>query len=131
MKFTLPVKGGGETSSLFCVKKGCKIIVFYDEKVEANIKKWPAGILAKFIWIAEVIEKVGPTELGMPHIKTIGKGLLEIRVKAKDGSGRALFCMVKGKVIIILNGFIKKTQKTPSRELALAQKRMAEVKKNE
>lgn len=105
-------------------------IVFYDAKVEANIKKWPAEILAKFIWVAEVVEKVGPVELGMPHIKRLGKGLLEIRVKAKDGIGRALFCIVKGKIIIILNGFIKKTQKTPSRELALAQKRMAEVKKN-
>ena len=105
-------------------------IVFYDEKVEAEIKKWPGGMLAKFIWVSEVIEAVGPKELGMPHVKTLGKGLLEIRIKAKNGIGRALFCMVRGNVIIILNGFIKKTQKTPSRELVLAKKRMAEVKKN-
>lgn len=105
-------------------------IVFYDEKVETSIKKWPIKVLAKFIWVSELIEKFGPTELGMPHIKVLGKGLLEIRVKAKDGAGRALFCTVRGKVIVILNGFIKKTQKTPSRELALASKRMVEVKKN-
>jgi len=105
-------------------------LVFYNEKIEDSIQKWPAGVRAKFIWVAEIIEKVGPADLGMPHIKTLGKGLLEIRVKARDGNGRALFCMIKGKTIIILNGFIKKTQKTPSRELVLAQKRMAEVKKN-
>ena len=105
-------------------------IVFYDKKVESEIKKWPGGMLAKFIWVSDVIEAVGPKELGMPHVKTLGKGLLEIRIKAKDGIGRALFCMVRGKVIIILNGFNKKTQKTPSRELALAKERMAEVKKN-
>jgi len=105
-------------------------IEFYDKKVEDNIKEWPEGILAKFIWVFNAIEKFGPTDIGMPHVKTLGKGLFEIRVKAKEGSGRAIFCTIKGKVIIILNGFIKKTQKTPQSEMALAKKRMAEVKKN-
>ena len=106
-------------------------IEFYDEKVKANIKEWPAGILAKFIWVSDAIEKVGPADIGMPHIRALGQGLFEIRVKAREGIGRAIFCTVKGKVVIILNGFIKKTQKTPPGEIALAKKRMAEVKKNE
>ena len=67
-----------------------------------------------------MIETFGPAEVGMPHIKPMGQGLFEIRVKACEGIGRALYCAVKGKVVIILNGFIKKTQKTPANEIALA-----------
>ena len=40
-------------------------------------------MLAKFIWVSEIIEAVGPKELGMPHVKTLGKRLLKIRIKAK------------------------------------------------
>jgi len=105
-------------------------IEFYDKKVEKNIKEWPEGILAKFIWIIEVIEKFGPAEIGMPHIRPMSQGLFEIRVKAREGIGRAFFCTVKGKTIIILNDFIKKTQKTPTSEIELARKRMKEVKNN-
>jgi phage-related protein len=59
----------------------------------------------------------------MPHIKTLGQGLFEIRVKAVEGIGRAFFCTIKGKNIIILHEFIKKTQKTPQKEMDLAKKR--------
>ena len=104
-------------------------IEFYDKNVEANIKEWPKGLLAKFIWVSDVIEKFGPADAGMPHVKAMGQGLFELRVKAKEGIGRAMFCLAKGKVVIVLNGFIKKTQKTPSSEIVLARKRMAEVKK--
>jgi len=105
-------------------------IEFYDKKVENNIKEWPEGILAKFVWIADIIEDSGPTDVGMPHIKALGQGLFEIRSKGKEGIGRALFCTIKGRVVIVLNSFIKKTQKTPPSEMALAKKRMLEVKKN-
>ncbi|MFA5306763.1 MAG: type II toxin-antitoxin system RelE/ParE family toxin [Candidatus Babeliales bacterium] len=104
-------------------------IEFYDKKVEASIKDWPEGILAKFVWISAVIEEAGPADVGMPHIKALGQGLFEIRVKGKEGIGRALFCTIRGRVVVVLNSFIKKTQKTPPSELALAKKRMAEVKK--
>ena len=105
-------------------------IEFFDEKVEKSIKEWPESLLAKFTWISEIIETFGPAEIGMPHVKAMGKGLFEIRVKASAGIGRALICTVRGKVVVILNGFVKKTQKTPLGELALAKKRMAEVRKN-
>lgn len=103
-------------------------IEFYSQKVEDGINEWPKGLQAKFAWVSEAIEAVGPAELGMPHVSPLGHGLFEIRVKAKEGIGRAIFCTVKGKVVIVLNEFIKKTQKTPPSEIALAKKRMAEVK---
>ena len=103
-------------------------IEFYDNKVMDSIQNWPVHIKAKFVHIVELIEKVGPKEVGMPHIKALGQGLFEIRVKSDEGIARALFGMIKGQVIIILCGFIKKTQKTPTREMDLARERMKEVK---
>lgn len=103
-------------------------IEFYSKKVENSIKEWPEGMLAKFTWVSDAIEKFGPEDVGMPHVKPLGQGLFEIRIKAKEGIGRAIFCTIKGKVVIVLNDFIKKTQKTPPSEIALAKKRMAEVK---
>lgn len=106
-------------------------VEFYDNNVKKSIKEWPKKMQAKFIWVLDVIEKFGPADVGMPHVKAMGQGLFEIRIKANEGIGRAIFCTIKGKVVIILNGFIKKTQKTPAREIELARKRMEEVKKND
>ncbi|MFK7864675.1 MAG: type II toxin-antitoxin system RelE/ParE family toxin [Pseudohongiellaceae bacterium] len=44
-----------------------------------------------------------------------------------EGIGRSLFCTVKGKEIVILTSFIKKTQKTPQKEIDKARKRMSEL----
>lgn len=107
-------------------------IEFYNIKVMKNIlEEWPVGIRAKFSQIAKLIKEFGLESVGMPHIKSLGQGLFEIRVKAVEGIGRALFCIVKGKVIVILNGFIKKTEKAPQKEIDLAKKRMKEVTDNE
>ncbi|MGL5939991.1 MAG: type II toxin-antitoxin system RelE/ParE family toxin [Waterburya sp.] len=103
-------------------------ITFYNETVEQETLNFPPGILANFLHIAEMIEEFGPT-LGKPYTAPMGGGLFEIRSKGKEGNGRSLYCMVKGKEIIILHSFIKKSQKTPKKELDLAKKRMKEIKK--
>jgi len=74
-----------------------------------------------------MIRAFGPN-LGMPYTKPMGDGLFEIRAKGKEGIGRSLFCTVKGRRIIILNSFVKKSQKIPKSELKTAIKRMKEVK---
>ena len=103
-------------------------ITFYNKKVEQTTLVFPPGILANFLHIAEMIEEYGPA-LGKPYTASMGKGLFEIRSKGKEGIGRSLYCMVKGREIIILHSFIKKSQKTPKKELNLAKKRMKEVNK--
>ncbi len=102
-------------------------ITFYSNKVEQTTLSFPPGILANFLHIAEMIEKFGPA-LGLPYTKAMGERLFEIRANGKEGIGRSFFCTVKGKEIIILHSFIKKSQKTPKRELATARKRLKEVK---
>jgi len=102
-------------------------ITFYNDKVEQATLSFPPGILANFLHIAEMIEEFGPA-LGLPYTKALGEGLFEIRAKGKEGIGRSFFCIVKGKEIVILNSFVKKSQKTPKKELATARKRLKEVK---
>ena len=102
-------------------------IEFYNENVEADTFGFPAGILAHFIHILEMIGEIGPN-LGMPYTRSMGDGLFEIRSRGKEGIGRSLFCTVKGRKVIILHSFIKKSAKTPKRELKTAMKRMKEVK---
>lgn len=101
-------------------------ITFFDKKVEEETLRFPAGILANFLHITEIIEEFGPS-VGKPYTAPMGNGLFEIRAKGKEGIGRSLFCIVKGKEIIILNSFIKKTQKTPKKEIDKARKRMLEL----
>ena len=71
----------------------------------------------------------GPN-LGMPYTEAIGDGLFEIRARGKEGIGRAFFCTLIDQRIVVLHAFIKKSQKTPKKELDLARKRMKEVKEN-
>jgi phage-related protein len=102
-------------------------VTFFDNKVEAETLGFPAGILANLLHILEMIEKFGPA-IGKPHTVPMGKGLYEIRAKGKEGIGRSLFCTVKGKEVIILHSFIKKTQKTPRNEINKARIRIKELK---
>lgn len=106
-------------------------VEFYSTKVEEGIRNWPVHLLAKFLRIVDLIERMGPAELGMPHIKPLKKGLFEIRVKGLEGIARAPFCTKKGKIVIVLSEFIKKTQHMPEREMEIAIRRMSEVKSNE
>lgn len=101
-------------------------ITFYSHKVEKETLEFPPGILANFLHIAEMIEQLGPN-LGKPYVGSLRGGLFEIRAKGKEGIGRSIYCTLAGKEIVILNSFIKKSQKTPKRALNLAKKRMKEV----
>ncbi len=102
-------------------------ITFFNEKVEQKTLSFPVGILANFLHIAEMIEEFGPA-LGKPYTAPMGRGLFEIRAKGKEGIGRSFFCGVKGREVVILHSFIKKSQKTPKKETDLARARMKEVK---
>jgi phage-related protein len=103
-------------------------ISFYSEKVREQALALPDGILANFLHIAEMIEEFGP-RLGKPFVRSMGNGLFQIRAKGKEGIGRFLYCMGKGTVLVILHAYVKKTRKTPIRDLKLARRRMKEVEK--
>ncbi|MEZ4713646.1 MAG: type II toxin-antitoxin system RelE/ParE family toxin [Caldilineaceae bacterium] len=64
--------------------------------------------------------------LGMPLVRKIAPNLWEVRSSIQDGIARVLFTVV-GRFMVLLHGFIKKSQKTPQSELATAQRRLIEV----
>ncbi len=101
-------------------------ILFFNEKVEKETLKFPPKILAKLLHIFELIQELGPA-IGEPYIKHLDNGLLEIRAKGKEGIGRSIFCYQKGQKIVILHSFIKKSQKTPKKELEIALQRKKEL----
>jgi phage-related protein len=65
--------------------------------------------------------------IGRPHCAPLGQGLWEVRSNLESNRiARVLFCMGDG-YMILLHGFIKKTQKTPQQDIDLALKRKREV----
>ncbi|MBA4391839.1 MAG: type II toxin-antitoxin system RelE/ParE family toxin [Syntrophus sp. (in: bacteria)] len=101
-------------------------ITYYSESVQAEILDLPAGLLARYLRYTDRMETYGP-DLGMPHTRAMGDGLIELRLKAMEGIARILYCTMIGKKIMILHHFIKKSETTPRRELAIARRRMKEV----
>jgi phage-related protein len=61
------------------------------------------------------------------HIDHIEGPLWEIRIKGADGIARALYVTARGRRVVVVRVFVKKTQKTPRREIVLALKRAKEV----
>src|SRR5262249_26944401 len=101
---------------------------YYSETVTQDIAVRPVGIRALYARITERMQVIG-LHLGMPYIRPMGEGLFEVRAKGREGIGRALFCTAAGQTIMILHAFIKKTQKTPQRDLELARRRLREVRR--
>ena len=102
-------------------------ITFYNLSVQSDLEEWPSGIYASFVRIAEQMTSSGPN-LGLPYTRAMGDGLFEMRARGREGIGRAFFCALVGRKVVILHVFIKKTQTTPTKEMALARKRMKEIK---
>lgn len=64
--------------------------------------------------------------LGMPLVRSLGDGLWEVRSRLRGGIARVIF-LAEGDRMVLLHGFIKKSQKTPKAELALARWRAADL----
>ena len=105
-------------------------LLYYNEAVQTEFDVWPIGLRTRFRALTIRMEAHG-LNLGMPHTRALGNGLFEIRAKADEGIGRAFFCTIVGRKIVILHGFIKKTDKIPKRELDIARTRLKEVLNNE
>ena len=105
-------------------------IEYYSPKIETMILELPDGLLARYLRLTDMMIEFG-ANLGMPHTRAMGGGLFKLRVKGKEGIARVFYCTKIGKRIIMLHVFVKKTQKTPKKELNLAKRRMREVLDNE
>lgn len=101
-------------------------IIFYDkpdrtEPAKDFILSLDERMRAKTVRTIELLGKNG-TALKMPYSKHLVDGIFEIRTKVGSDISRVLYFFVIGRKIVLTNGFIKKTQKTPKNEIELAKK---------
>jgi phage-related protein len=91
-----------------------------------ELEGMPADIRARFGRIANLIETRGLNQVREPHIKHVHDRIWEMRMAGRDGIARALYVATTGRVVVV-RVFMKKSQKTPPREIRLAQRRAKEV----
>lgn len=97
--------------------------------VDEELEALPADMRARFIRIAFLIESVGLERVGHPHVKHLEGPLWEIRMKGKDGISRALYVTARQRRVVVVRVFVKKTRKTPRREIERALRRAREIVK--
>ena len=95
--------------------------------VEQELAALPTDMKARFARFTEVIQRDGLHSLPFGWIKPLGDKLWELRLTGRDGIARAIYITASGRRVVILRAFVKKTEKTPKRELDLACERAKEV----
>lgn len=76
---------------------------------------------AKMLRAIVMLQDLG-YDLREPYSKSIGDGIFELRARAGTNISRVLYFFVVGQRAVLTNGFVKKTQKTPEKEIELAKK---------
>jgi phage-related protein len=94
-----------------------------DETVDDELTALPVDMRARFQRICELIGSLGLERVGEPHVKHLEGKLWEMRMAGRDGIARAIYVTAKGRRVIVLRAFMKKTEKTPRSELRLAAER--------
>ena len=102
-------------------------VEYYHPKVLAEIEDWPVEVLADYARLLELLMDHGPN-LRLPHSRSLGDGLFELRPRGRSGIGRAMYCFLVGKRVVVVHAFVKKTQQTPDQDLKLARKRVKELR---
>ncbi len=109
------------TIEFYATEDGTKpakdFILSLDEKMQA-----------KMLRNLDLLEVNGPA-LRMPYSKALEDGIFELRAKESSNITRVFYFFYTGKKAILTNGFVKKTQKTPKNELALAKKYKADYER--
>ena len=88
----------------------------------------PETLAARYLVLTRRMVSIGPN-LGEPHSKAFGNGLFELRLKGAEGIARVFYCTQIGRRIVMLHSFLKKSNKTPKRELETAESRLKEIKR--
>ncbi len=74
-----------------------------------------------------MIEAVGAHRMRAPHVRHLRDKLWEMRMSGRDGIARAIYLTAKGRRVVIVHAFTKKTQKTPAQAIWIAQERSKEL----
>lgn len=95
--------------------------------VDEEIAELPNDMRARLARLSGLIEQIGFEALPRESVKHLEDKLWELRITGRDGIARAIYVTAIGRRMVILRVFVKKTQKTPPRELAIARQRAKDV----
>ena len=99
-----------------------------EKPVETFLDSLDKKMRAKALYGISILEEFGNT-LREPHSKPIGDGLFELRIKFASDITRIFYFFVVNNKIILTNGFVKKTPKTPKSEIEVARKYKADYER--
>jgi phage-related protein len=102
----------------YCLPNGEKPVVQFLDKLDKKMRVKALGSI-------DILSEFGNT-LREPFSKAVGKGLFELRIKFAGDITRIFYFFVVDNRIILTNGFVKKTRKTPPDEIKLAMKYKAD-----
>lgn len=108
-------------------------IEFYDTEdgftpVQEFLDSLEPKMKAKVFRTIDLLEQNGPA-LRLPYSGPLGDGIFELRTKQGSDITRVLYFFFVGKKAVLTNGFVKKTQKTPSAVIELARKYKADYER--
>lgn len=95
-----------------------------EKPVDLFIKKQQPKARSKIVHNTRLLQQYG-NMLGMPHVKLLGGGLYELRIRGKEEL--RIFYFFKQRTVYLLHGFKKQKQQTPQKELEIAHSRMKEL----
>jgi phage-related protein len=98
-----------------------------NDVVDAEVMALPADMRARLARLAGIIEEHGLEALPRDTVDHLEGKLWELRIWARSGISRAIYVTAVGQRVVIVRVFVKKTEKTPTRELRLARERAKDV----
>lgn len=94
-----------------------------------ELSELPDKLRGKMFYLIQKLEI--NEQLKMPHSKSIGNGLFELRAIERNNISRCIYVYQKNNVIYLLHAFVKKTQKTPAEAIKTARTRLREILQND
>jgi phage-related protein len=96
--------------------------------VDAEIEALPRDMRSRLVRYTSIIEEAGFQGLPREAVKHLEDRLWELRLTGRDGISRAIYVTAAVQRVVIVRVFVKKTQKTPPRELEIARQRAKDVR---
>ena len=100
---------------------------FVNAAAESEVRNLPPEMIAHFLRLGELLSGGGIAAMREPYAKHLTGKLWELRLRGRDGIARSIYVTASGQRLIVLRTFVKKTQKTPAREIEIALARMKEI----
>lgn len=113
-----------------CNNGGGWVVEVLDRRVSAELEALPEDMQAHFQRIARLIQANGLERVREPQVKHVEGRLWEMRLSGRDGISRAIYVTARGRRVVVVRVFVKKTENTPRREIEIALERAKAVNRS-